>query len=939
MARSARFARACFSMAKPLPHQQVEGGASVRVGAWLCGRYWIKRLIGEGGMAAVYSGVHRSGHEVAIKLLHERLSDRGDQEKRFRREALLANAIGHPSVVPVIDDDVSEDGFVFLVMPLLRGETLRARCQGSGGRLPVEEVLVVAHALLDVLGAAHARKIVHRDVKPENIFLEDSGAVRVLDFGIARFFDPTGSSSATRSGRAVGTPAFMGPEQALGRSRDVNGRTDLWAVGATMFTLLSGRLVHEADTASETLVLTATKHARPLSEVAPEVPAPIRAVVDRALSFSKDERWPDAAAMNDALAEATELSLGRHLRSLPPLGGRSRETALIHDMSTERPAAVLPILRDLGSSPSESPLRLAVTHTLDVTRRALGSRVWIGAAALTLLASAAAGANRYRRVHEAPAKPHAALTQSASPTGSRASETMDLATILAPDVPPAAVSDYRAGVQLWRDASGADALRRFEGATRADPGFASAHLFAVLVNEWADPSTREHFQQANIFREDLSARARTILDALAPSMKDPSDLGETIRRLNAARSSDPQDVDLLVALSLRQLHNRQYDDARSTAAAARSLDAKGLPVAMWIEARALLGLGRNEEAWRALGGCTSASPSSEDCLELAAVMDANDGRCPDAESTSRRLIAAAPQSPAGYQLLAGSLFGQSHSSEQSRAALELKWSHVPADSRSWSEAQDRVNLALLSGDFASAMGLLDSWTHDPSTSADAFDRGYPRVLRMRMLIELGDLRAAESEAAAFYRESAAWAESEFFDPRIEALRILHFARALPDEEFARQRDQWFLGGRIKGSYFSPAGLRWIEAYAESVSTIDDARTALARMPEGVLVDLSQQDAEIEDVTGTAYLLAGQTESALPHLERAARSCSISKALSLTRAQLHLGMALERKGAIEASCSAYQVVIERWGQEPRSVSATDARRRAAHLGCPLEGRGK
>jgi serine/threonine protein kinase len=268
-----------------------------REGTLLQGRYRIHQLIGLGGMGAVYAGVHRSGHAVAIKVLHEQFAGDARTEGRFRREAVASNTIDHSAVVPVIDDDVSEDGCCFLVMPLLRGETLGARALRRDGRLPLEEVVIVAHALLGALACAHERKIVHRDIKPENVFITVQGEVRVLDFGIARFFERADAGTATQTGHAVGTPAFMAPEQARGRAREVDGRTDLWAVGATLFTLLTGEFVHKADTGSELLILAATQEARRLQDVAPALPTAISAVVDRALAFRREDRWDGARAM------------------------------------------------------------------------------------------------------------------------------------------------------------------------------------------------------------------------------------------------------------------------------------------------------------------------------------------------------------------------------------------------------------------------------------------------------------------------------------------------------------------------------------------------------------------------------------------------------------------------------------------------------------------
>jgi hypothetical protein len=302
--------------------------AGQRVGRTLCGKYKLDTLIGVGGMAAVYKGVHRNGHRVAIKMLHPEISASEALRARFLREGYVANAVDHPGSVRVLDDDVAEDGAVFLVMELLEGETLRELWERAGCRLPIEQTAAFAHQLLDVLAAAHSKGIVHRDIKPDNLFVTLEGRLRVLDFGIARMRDASGAS-ATRTGGIMGTPAFMPREQALGWVKEIDGRTDLWAVGATMFTLVSGQMVHNADTPEHVVVLTATQPARPFASVA-AVPPAIAAVVDRALAFARDDRFPDARSMQQALEQAYIASFGVPLSAPGPLAygaGRSGATA------------------------------------------------------------------------------------------------------------------------------------------------------------------------------------------------------------------------------------------------------------------------------------------------------------------------------------------------------------------------------------------------------------------------------------------------------------------------------------------------------------------------------------------------------------------------------------------------------------------------------------
>ena len=248
--------------------------AQARVGQTLRGKWRLEQLIGVGGMAAVYKATHRNGMRGAVKMLHLELSTLADVRERFLREGYAANKVDHPGVVRVLDDDVSEDGSVFLVMELLEGRTVDALAESRPGcRLELGETLAIADMLLDVLAVAHEKGIVHRDLKPENLFLTTRGELKVLDFGIARLLELQGSNRATTTGAAMGTPAFMPPEQASGQWNLVDARTDLWAVGATMFSLVRGRVVHHAPTVQLLLAAAMTRPAPALASAAPGVTA------------------------------------------------------------------------------------------------------------------------------------------------------------------------------------------------------------------------------------------------------------------------------------------------------------------------------------------------------------------------------------------------------------------------------------------------------------------------------------------------------------------------------------------------------------------------------------------------------------------------------------------------------------------------------------------
>jgi serine/threonine-protein kinase len=287
------------------PASQLYDRAQQRLGTSLRrGKYVLDALLGIGAMGAVYSATHRNGMRVAIKVLHAELARIDDVRSRFVREGYIANMVQHPGLVRVLDDDIDDDGSTFLVMELLEGRTLSLEWVSSGYLVPLSRVAVIVDGLLDVLDATHAAGIVHRDVKPDNVFLVRGGPLKLLDLGIARILI---ESRMTASGQILGTPEFMAPEQAQGQVRAITGRTDLYSVGAMMFKLLTGRAVHEARTPMEAMIFGATRPARSLAEVWPSAPQLVVNVVDVALAFQQERRWTSAGEMRTALSNAMRM--------------------------------------------------------------------------------------------------------------------------------------------------------------------------------------------------------------------------------------------------------------------------------------------------------------------------------------------------------------------------------------------------------------------------------------------------------------------------------------------------------------------------------------------------------------------------------------------------------------------------------------------------------
>ena len=283
--------------------------ANDRVGARIGDKWRLDRLLGLGGCASVYAATHRNGAKAAVKILHEHALQDDTIRTRFIREGYVANKVGHPGVVAVLDDDTTPDGIPYLVMELLEGKSLEPQRKGEG--LPIPAVLHIGEQVLDVLERAHAEGIVHRDLKPANLFVTTSGQLKVLDFGIARLVQTAASqdpSNNTQTGFVLGTSAFMSPEQARAKWSEVDGRSDLFALACTLLALMLGRRPRVAGTPAEDFLLAMTEPMPPAKTLVPELTPAVAAVLDKALAFDREDRWPDAASMREALRAASNRS-------------------------------------------------------------------------------------------------------------------------------------------------------------------------------------------------------------------------------------------------------------------------------------------------------------------------------------------------------------------------------------------------------------------------------------------------------------------------------------------------------------------------------------------------------------------------------------------------------------------------------------------------------
>jgi eukaryotic-like serine/threonine-protein kinase len=318
-----RFSRVCLTRASPVVYglalpmgferQPKVDDQNRRIGTVLLGRYHIVRRIGMGGMGAVYQAQTLPvGPTVAVKVLHPHFVSDQESVARFEREARATLSVSHPHVVEIIDAGRTDDGAMFTVMELLDGRDFESELQAHGPQ-PLARAAHIVAQVCDALSAAHRKNIIHRDLKPANIFLVERDGqkdfVKVFDFGLSKIRDDAASTGAslTRVGALLGTPHYMSPEQASGR-RDIDHRSDVYAVGVILFRALTGHLPFEDATHLGVLLKITSEPAPSVRIHRPELPVEIEQIIAKLLAKNREDRFADCDAVRAALAPFTQYS-------------------------------------------------------------------------------------------------------------------------------------------------------------------------------------------------------------------------------------------------------------------------------------------------------------------------------------------------------------------------------------------------------------------------------------------------------------------------------------------------------------------------------------------------------------------------------------------------------------------------------------------------------
>ncbi|HZK15566.1 MAG TPA: protein kinase, partial [Solirubrobacterales bacterium] len=306
--------------------------SSSMIGTVLSGRYRLEAKLGSGGMSTVYLASDDTlDRPVAVKVMHREMSEQEDQLQRFRQEARAVAKLTHPNVVAVID--AGEDGgHLYIVFEYVKGETLKQRI-GRVGALDTQEAIAYAIEVGRGLSVAHARNMVHRDIKPQNVLIDEEGRAKLTDFGISRQLEQDG---VTATGRVLGTTDYVAPEQAMGK--DIDTRSDIYSLGVVLYEMLVGQVPFHADSQVGVAMKHVNEELPDVQRRRSEASAAVALVVERATAKNPDERYQTVAEMIDDLETALEVEAARAgsttgeatsvLDAVPPpqrkLSGRAR---------------------------------------------------------------------------------------------------------------------------------------------------------------------------------------------------------------------------------------------------------------------------------------------------------------------------------------------------------------------------------------------------------------------------------------------------------------------------------------------------------------------------------------------------------------------------------------------------------------------------------------
>ncbi|MBX3192602.1 MAG: protein kinase [Labilithrix sp.] len=865
------------------------------------GHFRLIEKLGEGGMGVVYRAEdERLQRVVAVKVLRHDVVTDEEAKKRLLREARAAAAVAHANIATIFE--VGDDaGAIYVAMELVEGMTLRRRLRIDPPDL--RESLRIAKEIAAGLSRAHEKRIVHRDIKPDNVMITARGEVKILDFGLAKSRESASGdedtvSRLTQEGDMLGTPAYMAPEQVTGDVA-LDERADVFAFGVLLYEMIAKERPFKGGTAAEVVAaVLRDEPAAPSSRVG-AIPAALETVVLRCLEKRAADRFASAREVLEAL-ERVEIAKDT-----------AESAAEAPDAEHQTLDAHMPSSRRAPIAPPPKRGSFALRATL----------------AAVVIAGTIAGAYWTQRGPDAPS------IASASPSASVSASAKAGVGIL--DLPPpacnaAASTELRAGLRAQHGIGWSVAEPHYRAATKADPECAEAYLRLAILTAGHSPSEgREAFQRARSLRARLGERERAIVDAQEPVIaRDPPDFAARRARYGELAERFPGDAEIQLQTAVILLDDRSLARAER----ARTID-PGYADAHQVVARLLHRQGDIAGAQRALEACKAAAPAALDCVFERIKIDLRLGDCASVEASARAAAAAYPNVVWPRVFFASALAGQGATRVLVTEVLQPYWANL-APEQAYISPYQRANIAALFGDFAGAAEELAAAKRIVDPQRDLLPHAAWGVRQLDLLAETGDAKGATRLAAELAGRIAVWSRSPIiaqsvgparhFEPRLVAARP-----QLSAVDRERELAAWRSWGPVTD--LSPAS-RWALGDAMLAGTEAAAREALARMPP--LGSQPAVESGVDALTGRALLLGGRFTDAIAPLQAATLRCdAVEEPFVHTQAHLWLGQALEAQGEIGAACKAYGVVLRRWGAATSSVTAAAARKRAAKLACP------
>ncbi len=904
----------------PLPQQGVTIGDKF-------GHYSIVALIGKGGMGVVYRAVDELlCRPAALKVLPPCSEDDAERRRRFLREARAAASVNHPNIATIYEVGES-NGKSFIAMELVEGKSLGRRI--SEGRLPIDEALNVGAQILRGLQKAHVAGLVHRDLKPDNVMINDDGTVKVLDFGLAKpaeVAEPIGEADTalTDDGRLVGTPYYMSPEQARGKV--VDKRSDLFSFGIVLYEMITGKRPFTGGTPSDIVSSVLRDDPAALSSIRADVPPEVERIVERCLQKDPQKRHPDAKSV---LTEVERLynKLRAPKASIPPLAPDAEVSADKPKSSHTTDPSILSS-RDSRLTPSRGVATSSPGSPRDATRRAAAS--WAVMAALTIAIVAIIFRVSRPSQPNTPEQTAPSTSASAAPAAPKAVAITDL-TLPDSKVPEALVA-YKSGLQALRDANWGRAKDNFHRAAELDPSMAVAHLRYSYV---AHDTTHDFkvyqvaYARAVELRTSMTPRDQVYLRALEPILARSTNERSVVReRLLEAVKQYPNDAEFYMTLA--QFANDK-EEGLTFAQRAVDIDPQYAD-ALQLLGRYFLRAERYEDALKAFERCLEVSPTSADCRMERSSSYAMLGRCADAEEELRKSTEGHP-SPKDCGNRAELMLGLGRSPE---AALQIALQGLEgmgAQQKRQEELSVRGRFAFYTGDFAELIKLAGDYEKLIEAETSIWPHREVTQWLVWGNLEVGRRDEAVRVLEAYWRRKDAWVGAKTWERDVQWSRILHRAGKLTKAQLEERRDAFVKSvregkdGKEEREFFYV-----VTAYLFGIDSKEEAEEGLTMFYTSPQPPKPKQmHWEPLAALAKAHLLAGDVDKAIELATLRLKRCD--GVFGQPYVWMTMAQALEKKGDKAGACDSYGKVLDRWGKaKPRSVTADKARDRSKALSC-------